>query len=391
MVTGDVRVVACLWHQRTAAIGTRERLLDTLTPAADRLLVETCHRVEVYAAVATERGALRWVDDELRLGPEERASLRVIEGVDAVAHLFAVAAGLDSAVAGEPQILRQVRRSYLEAPSPHPLLARLFERALHVGREVRRTSGLSSERSVGSLAVDEVLGLLRDPRSATVLVLGAGEMGKLAVRSLERRVGRVFVANRDPARAAAVAATSGATAIPLSDVVGLLRDVDAVVSAADTRGAVLDAASLAPRARIRPLLIVDIAVPRSVDAQVRALDGVVYRSVDDLPGAGLPASDPAVRDALARCSEAAVRCLDERVPETLATIRELRAGAERVRTEKLERALGRLGHLTARDRRIVEALSTTLTNALLHSPTVALRQRHADPAAARALFGRSPR
>ncbi len=294
-------------------------------------------------------------------------------------------------MAGEPQILRQVRRSYLEAPSPHPLLARLFERALHVGREVRRTSGLSSKRSVGSLAVDEVLGLLRDPRSATVLVLGAGEMGKLAVRSLERRVGRVFVANRDAARAAAVAATSGATAVPLSEVAGLLRDVDAIVSAADTRGAVLDATSLAPRARIRPLVIVDIAVPRSVDAQARALDGVVYRSVDDLPGAGLVASDPVVRDALARCAEEAVRCFDERVPDTLAAIRELRAAGERVRTEKLERALGRLRHLTARDRRIVEALSTTLTNALLHSPTVALRHRDADPAAARALFGRSPR
>lgn len=387
----DVRIVACLWHQRSAAIGTRERLLETLTPAAHRLLVATCHRVEVYAVVAAQRGAERWVDEELRLGHEEHATLRVLEGVDAVAHLFAVAAGLDSAVAGEPQILGQVRRSYLEARSPHPMLARLFERALHVGRELRRTSGLSSERSVGSLAVDEVLRLVRDPRSATVLVLGAGEMGKLAVRSLERRVGHLIVANRDPRRATALATASGATAIPLSAVAGSLDGVDAVVSAADTRGAVLDTTSLARRARIRPLVVVDIAVPRSVGPQARALDGVVYRSVDDLPGASASAPQPAVHAALERCADEAARSLDERVPETLDAIRELRVGAERVRAEKLERALQRLGHLSARDRRIVEALSTTITNALLHSPTVALRHRRADPATARALFERSPR
>jgi glutamyl-tRNA reductase len=107
------------------------------------------------------------------------------------------------------------------------VLARLFERALYVGREIRRTSGLSSERTVGSLAVDEVIRLLRDPRSATVLVVGAGEMGKLAVRALERRVGRILVANRDASRAAAVAATSGATAIPLAEIALRLTEVDA--------------------------------------------------------------------------------------------------------------------------------------------------------------------
>jgi glutamyl-tRNA reductase len=98
-----------------------------------------------------------------------------------------------------------------------------------------------------------------------------------------------------------------------------------------------------------------------------------------------------VRAALDRCAEEAARVMDERIPETLEAIRELRVRADRVRVEKLERALHRLGHLSARDRRIVEALSTTITNALLHSPIVALRHRRADPAAARALFERSPR
>jgi glutamyl-tRNA reductase len=389
-VAEDVRIVACLWHQRSAAIGTRERLLDTLTGAPDRLLVQTCHRVEVYAAVPSGRPVERWVDEELRIDPEQRASARLLDGAEAVGHLFAVAAGLDSAVAGEPQILRQVRRSYVDTPAPHPLLARLFERALHVGREIRRTSGLSSERSVGSLAVDELLRLLRGPRNATVLVVGAGEMGKLAVRSLERHVGHVFVANRDPLRASAVAATSLATAIPLSEIALRLPEIDAVVSAADTRGTILDVATLSPRARDGELVVIDIAVPRSVAADARDLAGIVYRSVDDLPGASAQASAPAVRAALERCAVEAERSLDERVPEALDAIRDLRATAERLRAEKLARALHRLGHLSDRDRLIVEALTTTITNALLHAPTVALRARRADPAAARALFDQAP-
>jgi glutamyl-tRNA reductase len=162
--------------------------------------------------------------------------------------------------------------------------------------------------------------------------------------------------------------------------------VDAVISAADTRGAVLDTAALGPRARLRELVVVDIAVPRSLGPEARALDGIVYRSVDDLPGAAAGAPVTVVQAARQRCADEAARCLDERVPDTLDAIRELRAGAERVRAQKLERALKRLGHLSARDRRIVEALSTTLTNAVLHTPTVALRERRADPAAARALF-----
>jgi glutamyl-tRNA reductase len=391
VVTGDVRVVACLWHQRTAAIGTRERLLDTLTRGADRLLLETCHRVEVYAVVPSDRDAVEWVDETLGLDLEERSSLRLAEGAEAITHLFEVAAGLDSAVAGEPQILRQVRRAYVSAAPAHPHLARLFERALHVGREIRRTSGLASERSVGSLAVDELLRLVPGPAAATVLVVGAGEMGKLAVRSLARRVARVIVANRDRDRAESIAASGDATAIGLLEIGTELPNVDAIVSAADTRGALLTRELLSRRLGSGPLVVIDIAVPRSVAGDARALRGVVYRSVDDLPGASARAPDAAVRAARARCAEDASRFVEERLPTTLDAIRGMRAAADRVRVEKLERALHRLGHLSARDQRVVAALSSTITNALLHEPTVALRKQRADPATTRALFERGPR
>ncbi len=387
----DRRIVAYAWHQRASSIDTRERLLDTLSAASDRLLLATCHRVELYAALPSSADPTEWIG-RLGIDAADLASVAIHADVAALAHLFAVSAGLDSSVAGEPQVLAQVRRAYNAVGGPHPLLLAAFERALHVGRLVRVTTGLSSARSVGSLAVDAVVADLEAPLRSTVLVVGAGEMGKLAVRALERRVGRVIVANRDRDRAAALAAAHRADATGLADVARVLGDVDAVVSAADTRGATLTPAVVAERLRSgRPFAVVDIAVPRSVDAAARAMLGPSYRSVDDLPGASARVPETTLRAARERCDLEALRFYAERHPETLDAIRSLRAAADELRAAKLERALQRLGHLSARDRRIVEALSMTITNALLHAPTVALRERRADPTAARALFDRGPR
>jgi len=352
------------------------------------------------AGAARPRGPLVWVHgasvgelvDRLAIAPEDAETMTAYLDSDALAHLFFVGAGLDSAVAGEPQILSQVRRAYTSQRGIDPLLVAAFERAIYVGRAVRTASGLSSARSVGSLAVDVVVSRLASPDRATVLVIGAGEMGKLAVRALARRVGRVVVANRDAGRASVLAEAHDAIAIPLSDVPGALDDADAVVSAADTRGTLLTARLLAARlASPRPLAIVDLAVPRSLDADARALVGDRYLCVDDLPGASARVPEATLRAARVRCEVEAARFFNERAPESKEAIRTLRMTAERVRAAKLERALQRLGHLSARDRRIVEALSTTLTNALLHEPTVALRERRADPSAARSLFERDGR
>jgi len=371
----EAQLVARVVHQRDAALDTRERLLGTLGNAPGRVILATCHRVEVYETV-----------DEVAPVPE----MRTLVGGEAAAHLFRVAAGLDSAIAGEPQILRQVRAAYEAAAGDlHPVLTRLFERALHVGREIRRGTQLGEvRRSVGSLAVDDALRTLDDPTSATVLVIGAGEMGKLAVRALSRRIARVLVANRDRARAEIAAATSGAAVLGLEDVPAALANADAVISAADTRGALLTRALLSARLRERPLVIVDIAVPRSVAEDARELAGLRYRSVDDLAdgNTNVPASDIAL--AAERCSREAVAFMREwRERGAAEVIRDVRARAESLRQAQLERALRRLGHLGERDRRIVEALSTGVTNAILHAPTVALREEPSRSDSARELFG----
>ena len=371
----EAQLVARVVHQRDAALDTRERLLGTLGSAPGRVVLSTCHRVEVYEAV-----------DQV----ESSSDMRTLVGREAAAHLFRVAAGLDSAIAGEPQILRQVRAAYEAAAGDlGPMLTRLFERALHVGREIRRETRLGEvRRSVGSLAVDDALRALDDPASSTVLVIGAGEMGKLAVRALSRRVARVLVANRDRARAEIAAATSGAVALDLEDVPEAIASADVVISAADTRGTLLTRELLSARLPGRPLVIVDIAVPRSVAEDARELAGLRYRSVDDLAdeSANVPASDIAI--AAERCSREAVAFMREwRERGAAEVIRDVRARAESLRQAQLERALRRLGHLGERDRRIVEALSTGVTNAILHAPTVALREEPSRSDSARELFG----
>jgi glutamyl-tRNA reductase len=315
--------------------------------------------------------------------------LAVFSGADAILRLFEVASGLDSAVQGEPQIRAQVRGLLTQAPPTlDPLLRRLVDRALYVARSLRRTDGLARvSGSVGSLAVQEVISLLDRPDRRSVLVIGAGEMGKLAVRALTRQVGSVVVANRDRTRADTLAHATGATAIGLDAVPAAIRDADAVVSASDTRGEVLTVPVLAPRAAERPLVLVDIAVPRSVHAAARSLTGVIYRSVDDLPGAQTLSSHElvALRAACAAEAERFAREIAERTASE--AIQEVREHADAVRRRELERAMRRLGHLNERDRRVVEALVVRVVNALLHAPTVALKEEPGRREHARALFG----
>jgi glutamyl-tRNA reductase len=378
-VPGSITLVARVAHQRDAALDTRERLLASAVPDYARVVLATCHRVEIYE-----------VADE----PAADGESEVLVNEAAARHLFRVASGLDSAIAGEPQILRQVRAAYA-APTQglHPRLRRTFERAMHVGRAIRRATALGVvQRSVGSLAVDHVMRALARPARATVLVIGAGEMGKLAVRALARRVGEVIVANRDVDRAAAVAAQNGASWCALDGVPLALARADAVISAADSRGEVLRRAVLEPRLADRGLVLVDIAVPRSVAVDARDMPGLAYATVDDLAveTTSVPATDIAL--ASEWCAREARQLEREwRERDATETIRELRAEADAFRRVQLARAMRRLGHLGERDRDVVEALSVGVMNSLLHAPTVALREEPSRREVARDLFRPRPR
>ena len=373
----ELGLVVMALHQRSAPLDAREQLLELagVAPGADRVLLATCHRVELYLALPDDLDPAAWAARELGLPVRDPlwASITIRRGQEAAERLLRIAAGLDSQIAGEPQIVGQIRAA-LEAADDevHPLLRRLFERALHVARSLRRGTRLGTvRRSVGSLAVDEVVRSLPDPARGTVMVIGAGEMGRLAVRALAHRVGRIIVANRDREHGEAAAAPAAADVISLDEVPAALEGVDAVIAAADTRGAVLTPATLAGRA----LVVVDIAVPRSVPEEARHLPGLIYRTVDDLVDEGGEIPQTVLADAAARCADEGHRFTKEWSERAASgTIRELRANADGLRRVQLERALRRLGHLSDRDRGVVDALSVSLTNALLHEGTVQLRR-----------------
>jgi glutamyl-tRNA reductase len=348
----------------------------------------TCHRVELFGALAREDDPRVWLRDATG-GGDELDMVAVRTDAAAVTHLFRVAAGLDSAIPGERQILGQLRRAYADrGPALPSLLAAALERALHHGRQLRAATPLGSvTRSVGSLAVDELLRELREPSAATVLVVGAGEIGKLASRALRRRVRRILVISRSGQSAQQVAALIGGEAVPLDDVALALGAADGVISAADTRGSVLTAELLGARVRNRELALVDIAMPRSVASDARLLRGLRYRSVDDLRSEAT-VSDEVIEECEEACRVAAGSFIRESAArEAAPVIAALHARADGVRRRQLDRALAKLGHLSPRDREVVAGLAQALARGLLHEPTRALRAKPSRAGAARELFG----
>jgi glutamyl-tRNA reductase len=240
---------------------------------------------------------------------------------------------------------------------------------------------------VGSLAVDELLRELPEPDAATVLIIGAGEMGKLASRALSRRVGRILVISRTGQSAQQVAMQTGGEAIALEDLAQALEIADGVISAADTRGTVLTSELLSARVRQRDLVIVDIAMPRSVASDARLLDGLRYRSVDDLRSeVTVPAE--VIDECEKSCRLAAAAFMGESAArEAAPVIAALHARADGVRRRQLDRALAKLGHLSERDREVVAGMAQALARGLLHEPTRALRAKPSRAGAARDLFG----
>ena len=389
-MAGGASIALFSLHQRDAGLDVRERSLRELPPPGpDLLVLATCHRIEIAFALDGAADARAAIARRLGSEPPVEGTLRT--GVEAARQLLRVACGLDSVVRGEGQILGQLRRAFDAARSDgglDPALALLARRAIELGRELRRTTPLGAvRRSLGSLAVDAALDGLADPQTAGILIVGAGEMGKLALRALARRAGVVFVANRDAERAAGLAAAHGAVALPLADIETVLDRVAAVIAAADTRGTVLTADRIRRRAARGPFTIVDLAVPRSVAAEARGIPGLRYVDVDGLAGVGSQLDPEIVAELERRCATTADAILHELGTRRAApTIRALRARAEEIRRIHLDRALSRLAHLSPRDRQVVESLSEGLAHALMHEPTVRLREEPDRERAARDLF-----
>jgi glutamyl-tRNA reductase len=367
---------------RHAPVEVRERvaldrnesavLARELAAEGECVCLSTCNRTELYAVGedAEERAlqALR------SLGGDEVAALsyRLADHAAAL-HLFRVAAGLDSLVPGEGEILGQVRAAY-EAGTTGPLLNRLFHDALHAGKRARAQTTIAespaSVSSAGAALAQQVFGELEGRR---VLVVGAGKVGELAARSLAARGAEIAgVVNRSDARGEDLARRFGARAVPLQGFAGELASVDVVVTCTGAPGFLLGPDDVRDR-RGRPLFLIDLAVPRDVDPAVNDLDGCYLYDIDDLEA--VVESSLAGRRREAERAEAIVAEEAERFRawqaslDVVPTIASLRARAEAIRSAELSKA-----RLSDEQRAAVDSITTQIVNKLLHLPTVRMKE-----------------
>ncbi len=356
---------------------------------AEAVVLSTCNRTEIYAVVErfhdsysglrtvlAEHGAVPVADvaDHLLVDNDEAAA----------AHLFAVAAGLESVVVGETEILGQIKSAWAVARdegTAGPNLNALFRHALEVGKRARTETAISrSIASASAAAVELARGHLGSLAGRNVLVLGAGEMGEqMSVALAGAGVGRVKVANRSHDRAERLAARVAGEAVTLERVPAVLDDVDVLLSSTGAPSLLVERAMLAPvmaKRPDRPLLIVDIAVPRDVDPAVADLPGVRLCDTEDLrrfTDAGIARRRGEIAAVETIIEDEIVRYGAQRNARSVApVIADLHARAEAVRSGELERFAPRLADLTDRQRDAVEALTHGIVAKLLHQPSVRL-------------------
>jgi glutamyl-tRNA reductase len=386
-------------NHQTAPVSLRERVAfaDDRLPSAlaalralpsirEAALLSTCNRTEIYAVADDEGHALGdWLARQHDDASELQAYLYWHYDANAVRHLFRVATGLDSLVLGEPQILGQVKHSWAAARAAGSLgaqLDRLFQQAFVTAKRARTDTHIGANPvSVASAAVRLAQGTFARPDDSSVLLVGAGETIELVARHLvQSRVKRLLVANRTLAHAQELASRHGGVALPLAEIDRHLADVDMVFSATASREPILQraqvAAALAQR-RHRPMLLLDLAVPRDIAADVGTLKDAFLYTVDDLERA--VEDNRRSRREAADAAEAIVELQVSRFVESLvanariAPLKRLRAHGERARAAALAKAKQQLA--SGEDPHVVlDLLAHTLTNRLLHAPTIALRE-----------------
>jgi glutamyl-tRNA reductase len=388
---------------KTASVRLRERL--ALTQSAVRgflqdvaahpevheaVVISTCNRTELSLVVgdpvAAESAVLGMLARRAHVRPTELAErIYSPRNCDAARQLFRVTAGLESMIVGEAEIQGQVKRSYeeaLAAGTTGPLTNRLFTAALRAGKRVRSETSIGLGRaSISSVAVDLAMRALGDVSDRHVVIVGAGATSELTARALaDRGVQTMFVANRHADRARAMADRFGGGVVALEELPAQLVSADVVVASTASPHPILSVEDLegVMRARgHRPLLLVDIAVPRDIDPACADITGVELYDMDDLQAA--VAHTISTREAEARRAEEIVEEEIHRFADWLGslavqpTIRALREYGDAIVEQVLAENDGRWEQLSERDAARIEAVARSVMNRILHEPTLHLR------------------
>jgi len=397
-------------NHRTAPVEVREKLAfsgahlhGALTSLAERrtnsdpscqeaVLLSTCNRTELYALVedihAGREALVGFLAGHGKLPIAElEGHTYVYANEEAVAHLFRVAAGIDSMIVGEHEVLGQVRDAYHQASAckaAGPLLGKLFRKSISVGKRARTETAISRNGvSVSYAAVELARNVFGDLTDCRALVVGAGETSEQTLKNLvDSGVTEVTIINRTRRKAEAIARWCNGRVLAFNRVAQALSHADIVISSTSAPHPVIrrEAVEQAMEWRgYRPLLIIDIAVPRDVDPAAGQSENVHLYDIDDLERVAeanrqrrrgeIPKVEAIVREELADFM-AWLQSL-----HVLPTVTELRDWAHDIRQTELQQALRRLGSLTERQQAVVEALSQRIVNKLLHVPTVNLKER----------------
>jgi glutamyl-tRNA reductase len=407
---------------KTAPVALRERVAFTEQEATEfalqaadtpevreAVVISTCNRTEVYLVVGdpvrAESDVLGLLAGRAAIRPTELAeAIYSPRNCDAARQLYRVTAGLESMIVGEAEIQGQVKRAHeaaMRAGCTGPLSNRLFAAALTTGKRVRTETDIGSSRvSIPSVAVDPALSVLDGLEDRHVVVLGAGETSELTARALaEQGAGTIFVANRHADRALSLAQRFGGKVVGLDGLPDQLLLADIVLSSTSSPHPIVgrdELEQVMAERQERPLLLIDIAVPRDIEATCGELQGVSLYDIDDLQAV-------VARNLSTRESEAprAQEIVEEEIHrfarwlgqlETLPTISALREHGSNLVEQVLAENAGRWESASPRDLARIEAVARAVMSRLLHEPTIRLRsfseeRGHASLELVRELFG----
>jgi len=394
-------------NHRSASVDVREKFALTSVadfetslleacPLREVLALSTCNRVEILVVADNARATQQDITEAVLThwantchGPLEvlRTHTYAHQGIDAVTHLFCVAASLDSMIMGEPQILGQLKNSYrkaVETGTARVIINRLLHKSFSVAKRVRTETAIASSAvSISYAAVELAKKIFGELGGKTAMLMGAGEMAELAATHLlASGIDKLYICNRTYARAQELAKTMHGEAVFFEDMVERLKDVDILISSTGSPTAIIrakDIREVLKKRRNRAMFFIDIAVPRDIDPDVNSLDNVYLYDIDDLK--------EVVEENMSNRQGEAVkaRAIVDLETEAFATwmkslalqptITDLLSRAEDVAQRELSKTLKRLGPVDDDTREALEVLVRSVSRKLLHEPICFLKRR----------------
>jgi len=394
---------------KTASVEIREKLsfpeaklsdalvcMNNIDAVNENVLLSTCNRVEAYASVRDPEAGVEklkkfFLDYHGLSGDEYMESLYAYQGLDAVRHIFRVAASLDSMVVGEPQILGQLKDAFdhgLSKKTTGVIVNRLMKKAISVAKRIRNETKIAeSAVSISFAAVELARKIFGELDGKTVMLAGAGEMAELAARHLiNNGVKKVLVANRTYERAVTLAEEFDGEAVKYDDLVDEMVRADILIASTGATDYIVthaDMARVIKERKNRPVFLIDIAVPRNLDPEINKLDNVYLYDIDDLES--VVESNIKERHKEAELAEGII---DEEVEtfftwmrsiDAVPTIVALREKAENIRKSETEKTLSKMDGLTEKQLKQIDGMTRSIINKLLHSPLVSLKKNAGTP------------